>query len=189
MAASDWSEKTRIIITVAVGVVVNAGLAFWLYTAYDQYAVLEQQSNTKKKERAQLKNTVEVEKPELDKELAKLKSSLAKKESLLPEQAEVEQLMNSVGERAQEAGATLLSFAKANNPTAEGNYEKTVYRTRWQADFMSWCKLMNSMEEKFRRFIAFENLQLTPPSSGLVLMGAKHEISVDVVVYRYVRQN
>jgi Tfp pilus assembly protein PilO len=189
MAASDWSEKTRIIITIAVGVVINAGLAFWLYSAYDQYAELEKQSNTKKKERAQLKNTVDVEKPELDKELARLKSSLAKKESLLPEKNEVEQLMISISDRAQEAGATLLSFARSSAPTVEGNYEKTVYRTHWQADFMSWCKLMNSMEEKFKRFIAFENLQLTPPGSGMVLMGAKHEINVDVVVYRYVRSN
>ena len=30
---------------------------------------------------------------------------------------------------------------------------------------------------------------LTPPGSGMVLMGAKHEINVDVVVYRYVRSN
>jgi hypothetical protein len=191
MASSDWSERTRVIITAAVGVVVNVGLGFWLYTAIDTYGVLEKQSNDKKKERQALKQVVEVEKPELEKKLANLKSRLAKKESLLPDIKGDEALMTAIAERAQESGASLLSYAVAGTTLETGtgaSYERTVYRTRWQSDFMSWCKLLNSMEEKFKRFVAFENLSLTPPSAGMVLMGAKHEIGVDVVVYRYVRQ-
>jgi Tfp pilus assembly protein PilO len=187
MAASDWSERTWMLVTIGVGVVVNAALAYFLYAAHSKYAELEKKNKARQTEAAGLR--VEVEKKSgLEARLKRLQRDLKKKESQLPELGDVEGLIASISERAQQSGASLLSSSKVAQPTVEANYEKTTYKTRWQADFMSWCKLLNSMEEKFPRFIAFENLVLTPTNSGAVPMGVKHEISVDVIVYRYLRQ-
>jgi len=187
MAASDWSERTRMLITIGVGVVINAALGYFLYAAHAKYADLEKKNKAKKGEQAALKVEVD-KKPNQEARLKRLQRDLKKKESQLPELSDIESLIGSIGERAQQSGASLLSNDKVFPPTVEANYEKTTYKTRWQADFMSWCKLLNSMEEKFPRFIAFENLVLTPNNNGAVPMGAKHEISVDVIVYRYLRQ-
>ena len=191
MAASDWSEKTRMLVTIGVGVVANLALGYFLYAAHTKYAGLEKTNKGKQVEADKLRAEVS-EKPILQTRLSGLQRNLKKKESLLPEEKNDEKLSADISERASQAGAALMAYARASQPTTEGGpgatLERTVYRTRWQADFMALGKLMNSIEEKFPRFVAFENLVLTPQNNGVVPMGAKHEISMDLIVYRYLRQ-
>ena len=191
MAASDWSERTKMIVTVSVAVVINLGLGYWLYSAFDTYKGLEKINKTKQGEIAKLKKIVNDEWPVLQAELAQLKRDLAGKESKLPTQNDVEKLIEDIGVIAQTTGANLLSSSKSGTSQEGGpgtSYERTIYRTRWKSDFMSWCKLLNAMEEHFPRFVAFENLTLNVANSGMVPTGTKHEINVDVVVYKYLRQ-
>ena len=65
------------------------------------------------------------------------------------------------------------------------NYVKDIWHTRWKADFFGWCKLMNEMEERFPRFVAFENMTFVVANNGMIQTGTKHDIAVDIVTYRY----
>jgi len=190
MTASDWSERTRMMVTIGVGVAVNVALGYFLYAGHGKFADLDKKNKGKQVEADKLR--VEVQKKKsLQTRLSSLQRDLTKKESLLPEQQDDEKLNELISERAQQSGASLLASSRSAPSTESGpgaSYERTVFKTRWQADFMSWCKLMNSMEEKFPRLVAFENLVLTPSNNGVVPMGYKHDISVDVIVYRYLRQ-
>jgi len=57
-------------------------------------------------------------------------------------------------------------------PDSTKNYVKDIWKTRWKADFFNWCKLMNEMEERFPRFVAFENMSFAIPNSGMIPTGA-----------------
>jgi hypothetical protein len=71
------------------------------------------------------------------------------------------------------------------DPVDEPNLRKTTWKTRWDADFFGWCKLVNEIEERFPRFISFEGMSLTPKNQGMVETGSIDDISVDLVTYMY----
>jgi hypothetical protein len=109
----------------------------------------------------------------------------------LPEMRDNEMMITDISKRAHDAGAVKLSIDEMPvvvETGAGGSIKKTVFKTRWKADFKSWCTLVNSLEEYSPRFVAFENMVITPSNSGLVPTGSAHDIAVDLVVYQYVRQ-
>lgn len=189
MAALDWSERTRMLVTIIAGVVINAGLGFWFYSAHKNLKLLEADYAKKQATIKELKNVVEVDGPVLEASLKRLQRDLQSKESKLPEMDDAEQLIENMSKIADSTGALLKAKSRvAGDSSIPGaSYSRTIWKTSWTADFMSWCKLLNAMEERFPRFIAFENLRINPPNAGMVPTGIKHEISVDVVAYRYLR--
>ncbi len=190
MAASDWSEKTRMLVTIGVAVLINAGLGFWLYTAYGNYKKLETQLKAKNTQITDLKKAVYEDGPLLQAELKTTKVDLASKESKLPEQEELNKLIDDMAAIGASTGCLRKSFVtvKSEDASLGDSYVRSTWKTQWEADFMGWCKLLNAMEEKFPRFISFENLTLTPKNSGMVPTGSRHTINVDVVTYRYLRK-
>ncbi|MFH0939121.1 MAG: type 4a pilus biogenesis protein PilO [Planctomycetota bacterium] len=187
MAASDWSERTRMLVTVAMSVVVNVGLGFWLYTTHADFKKKEALLVKRQDEIRNLKKTVEEEGPKLATQLSALREELHTKESKLPDAEQVEKLMNAIGTVTAKHNARLENRIRVMSAeSAPGsNYARMIWKTKWKADFMTWCKLINEMEERFERFISFENLTITPKNNGLVPMGTQHDIQVDVVTYRY----
>lgn len=190
MAASDWSERTRMLVTIGVSVAINAGLGYWLYTAYGNYRILETQLKNKNKQIVELKDIVNNEGPKLQAKLKTTKIDLAAKESKLPEQEEVNKLIDDMAAIGATTGCLRKSFVmlKTDDAALGASYVRSTWKTQWEADFMGWCRLLNAMEEKFPRFISFENLTITPKNQGMVPTGARHTINVDVVTYRYLRK-
>ena len=188
MAANDWSERTRMIVTIAVIVAVNVGLGSGLYYLRKQWLKLDADHKKLLAEKQQLEDFVR-QGPERDRELTQYTERFDKQAKLLPESSEVATLMSDLAKIGNTTGCKNISIAQSGGATSSGasNYAREVWRSRWDGDFMSWCKLMNEIEERFPRFVAFESLQLTPANSGMVLTGAVHQISVDIVTYRYVR--
>jgi len=191
MAAPEWSERTRMIVTAAIVVVINGGLGGWLYMIHSDYQKYEATHKTKQKRVNELKAVV-AEKPEKELQLKTLKGDYAKLESKLPEEQQIGQLIDEMSTIAtktncQRKSATLMQ--DIDQATVAGaTYSRSVWKTRWEADFFGWCKLMNEMEERFQRFVTFENFSLQPKANGMVPTGSKHEINVDVVTYRYIRR-
>jgi len=187
MAATEWSERTRMLVTVGISLAVNVGLGYFCYSAHSTYLDLEKKLQTKQNTIKMLKKVVDEEGPQLRRDLANKQRTLERKEKLLPDADGTEELIVKMAELAEKTGAVKKGISDAGQD-GSGNYVRKVWRTRWTADFMSWCKFLNTMEEHFDRFVSFENLTISPKNSGMIPTGVQHEINVDVVVYRYVRK-
>jgi Tfp pilus assembly protein PilO len=186
MAANDWSERTRMIVTIAVIVAVNIGLGSGLYYERNQWLKLDTEHKKLSADKQKLVDFVK-QGPERDLELRQYTERFDKQAKLLPEIDEVATFTTDLSKIGNATGCTNISIAKAASTTGANNYAREVWRSKWSGDFMSWCKLMNEIEERFPRFVAFESFTLAPANNGMVLTGTAHSISVDIVTYRYVR--
>ncbi|MGD0092182.1 MAG: hypothetical protein ABSE73_19885 [Planctomycetota bacterium] len=195
MAASDWPERTRMWITVGVAAGVNILLGAGLYMVHGDWKKLEQAYQKKEKERLALKDLVEKEGPELEHKLQSLTDSIADMKRKLPKQENSPELIAKIAELQQTTHCTQQSSIYSPGGPVAGagamSISQEIWKTRWTGDLPSFCKLMNTLEEHFDRFIALENLVIAPQNSGLVQMGtplAVEEFSVDIVTYRYTGQ-
>ncbi|MCY3019462.1 MAG: type 4a pilus biogenesis protein PilO [Planctomycetota bacterium] len=186
MAAGDWPERTRMIVTISVVVVINLLLGGGLYYVYDQWRGKKAKHDKLVKERDVLKAIVD-KKPEKERELASKSEEFGEQQRKLPDEEQIAVLTKNIEEIAQKSGCTLKTFRRMSSSPSQG-YVRESWQTSWEADFMSFCKLMNEIEDRFDRFIAFESLTLAPKNSGVLPTGEKHDINVDMVTYYYKRQ-
>ena len=188
MAANEWPEKTRMMVTIGIGVAANIALATLFYFAYTDWKEKDTTLQKRRAEIATLKAVVD-EKPKKDAALKTLQVDFETKKEKLPDAAAIERLLDDVAPIAQHNGCIRKSF-HPGVPEAGGssqNLAKTAFGTHWQADFFGWMKMINEIEERFPRFVGFENLRMTPPNNGVVATGAIHEVDVDIITYMYVR--
>lgn len=186
MAANDWSEKTRMLVTIAVAVAVNVGLGAGLYHLRGQWQKLEKEHIALSNEKKKLDDFVK-QGPERELELKQFTERFDKQAKLLPENSEVPTLISDLSKIANTTGCKNINLNKGAASGTTNNYIREVWKSKWQGDFMSWCKLMNEIEERFPRFVAFEGLTISPKNNGMALTGAAHDVTVDIVTYRYVK--
>ncbi|HYG74081.1 MAG TPA: type 4a pilus biogenesis protein PilO [Planctomycetota bacterium] len=189
MAANDWSERTRMIVTIAVVLVVNAALGGGFYYIHGEWQKLEKEHKALLGEKKQLEEFVK-QGDTKTLELKQLTERFKEQERQLPEQDEVAQLSLDVQKVSNDSKCALKSFIASGTSGGgdfSASYTRQVWRTKFEGDFMGWCKLMNKLEEEFPRFLAFEGLSIMPKNSGVVLSGSQHEINVDLVTYKYNR--
>ena len=191
MAASDWPERTRMWVTVGVAVGVNVLLGVGLFMVRGQWSDLDQTCKKKNKERAALQQEVDKE-PELKAQWQSLQDKIAEMKRKLPKQENLPELVTKIAELSQKTHCTQKASIYQPGGPVQGaaglSVSQEIWRTRWEADFMNFCKLANQMEEHFDRFVALENLIISPRNQGMVEMGtpdALEEFSVDLVTYRY----
>jgi len=189
MAAHEWSEKTRMIVTVAVVVVANAALGGGFYYIHGEWQKLDKIHRAKVVEKRGLEDFVK-QGDSKQLEFKTLSEKFKRQESQLPEQDEVARLNLEVSTIAQSTNCSLKTWSKGGQGSTgefSSSYTREIWKSRWEGDFHGWCKLMNKLEEEFPRFIAFEGLSIMPKNSGVILSGTQHDINVDVVTYKYVR--
>jgi Tfp pilus assembly protein PilO len=188
MAANEWSEKTRMIVTIAIGVVANIGLGAVLYSAHGDWKKLDTDLQAKKKTIESLKKIVD-EKPAKEAKLKGLQADFETKKEKLPDAAAIEKLIDDLAPIADRNSCKRKTWRRSANADAGpgANLAKSTFSTTWDADFFGWCKMINEIEERFPRFISFESMRLTPKNSGMVVTGATHDLSVDIVTYQYIR--
>lgn len=186
MAANDWSERTRMIVTGAVALAINVGLGAWFYHAHGIWQEKDKIHKAKVAEKRGLEDFVK-QGDSKALELKQLAERFKAQESKLPDTDQVATFNTDITKIAQQSKTRNLSFV--NRPSAASaagaSYTPETWSTRWEGDFMGWCKVMNDIEEQFPRFIAFESLSIQPENSGVVMTGAAHKITVDLVTYRY----
>jgi len=191
MAAMEWTEKRKMLATAVVGLLINAVLGYFLYAARQDFQAKELAHQGLRKKIQELEAVVK-DGPARKLELDNLKLECATKEKMLPEENQVGKLIEDVSTVAKKYKCINKSvdivkgMGNAGGIAVGQNYASDRWRTRWEADFFGFAQLMNEMEERFPRFVGFENLTITPKSSGMVASGEKHDITVDVVTYRYV---
>lgn len=187
MAASEWSEKKKMIVTAAVGLALCAVEGFYLNSLHAEWSKRNKEHEVLQGEIRGLQTLVsegDLRRAELDKK----KIESAAKESKLPEGEKITDLINDISRLASRYKCDQVSIVfHPGTLDPNKNYVKDVWHTRWKADFFNWCSFMNEMEERFPRFVAFENMAFTVPNGGMVQTGAKHDVNVDIVTYRYQR--
>ena len=184
MAANEWSERTRMIVTGAIGAVVNIGLGVVLYMAYGDYQKLVAIHQQKNKQIAELTQKAINERPAKEDKLRELKNQFETRKEKLPEYDQVTKLLDDLAPICERNKCRRKS-QDLGDPVDEPNLRKTTWKTRWDADFFGWCKLVNEIEERFPRFISFEAMTLTPKNQGMVETGSVDDIAVDIVTYMY----
>lgn len=185
MAASEWSEKKKMVVTAIVGAVIVLAEGMYLNSLYGELKDLTKKHDVAMGEVKQLTALVS-EGPLRQADLDKKKIEFTAKESKLPEGDRLPELINDISRLGQKWKCERVSaqFVKGTLDPNK-NYVKDVWHTKWKADFWNWCKLMNEMEERFPRFVAFEGMAFTIANNGMIPTGTKHDITVDIVTYRY----
>ncbi len=188
MAAIEWSEKKKMIVTAAVGVLINACAGYYLWTLRSEYVVKEEQ-HRKLKGEIDVLNKYVAQLPLKELTLRNRTEESKSKESKLPDSERINDLINEISRLANKWKCEQISVVFApGTPDANNRYIKDVWHTRWKADFFNWCKLMNEMEERFPRFVAFENMVFSITNNGMIPTGTRHDITVDVITYRYPKE-
>ena len=192
MAAQEWNERTKLLVTIAIVVVINLGLFYYFYTIYQEYQVKVAEHKKNNAIILDLKSKTD----DLDikkASLAQLIKDCEKKMKKLPEEQEVPKLIDDLSKIASKNECTNKNITFGTDTGAQqaglggGSYARDVWHSTWDASFMNWCKLTNEMEENFERFVGFENLNISVKNSGMIPTGTRHAISVDLVIYRYVK--
>jgi Tfp pilus assembly protein PilO len=190
MAAMEWSERTRLLITIAVAVAVNAGVWGFTYKARGEYLVLCKKKRVLDEELVGMRRE-KARRDELESELARLKRDYQKREARLPENPIRSELDREISEMAQQLKMGEKSRRSevdkiTDIPGLGAQFRKDVSHTQWEADFGALGQFINRLEEHFKYIIAVENLSIMAKEAGMNVTGAKHDVSFDVISYRYI---
>ncbi len=185
----EWSERTKLIVTIAVALVVNAAVGAFLYLAVKNYNDLRKELASVQKEVEDLRAKASQlqAKQEIKRRVEAENADILKK---LPPQSEIPLLMDRISEVAAQAPVQLKDVRKVSGgpPTMGVAYAKELWGASIEANFHSLVKFINHVEENFDRFIAFEDLAIASKQGGLVPHGTNHDIRVNVATYRYLQQ-
>ena len=193
MAAADWSERTKLLITVAAVIVANLGVWGFAYKVRGDWQVEEKKLQNIRK----VVNDLAAEnakKPEFEADLTAKKREFETKEKKLPNEHFRDKFMEQLAEYAQQTSMDNVQPdpPQYNQPvTVPGienpqNFTRDIWRIRSNGDFKSICIFLNTLEEKHKHFLNIENVQINTANSGMNITGIKHDISFAIETYRYV---
>ena len=186
MAATDWSEKTRMLVTISIGVGANLALAVLFYFAYSSHAEKTAELNKQKTVKKGLEERVKTL-TKLTDDLTKLETKFETDRKKLPDAQAVDKLYGEISPMIVKNHGVNKSFSIRPNTEATPNQNllKTTISTRWEGSFFCWLNTINEMEEHYNRFVGIENLTLSPRNAGVVITGMPMDISCDIVTYLY----
>ncbi|MBI3832608.1 MAG: hypothetical protein HY291_24005 [Planctomycetes bacterium] len=193
MASTEWSERTRLLITVGAVVLVNVGVWGLAYTARDTWVLEEAKLKKLSNEVHVLQQAVD-RKEELTATLNQNKRTYEKKEKMLPEITERDKFIEFLADLAQKKNLTIKGTPPNYDRPVEGilgiqdpqNFRRDIWGFSGTADFKGICEYMNVLEEHYPRFVSLEGLSITTSNSGMNVTGTKHEVSFSIMTYRYV---
>jgi Tfp pilus assembly protein PilO len=191
MSKPEWSEKIKLALAVAAGLVLN--LAVW-FVVYKAQKAWEKEDASLKKLQKEVKDLDEKasKKAEKEYELDRLSRENARGRAKLPDEHEREQFMQLLASQAQRTNLVLKSTTPNfdQKPPLGGlieqNYLRDIWSTSYEADYNGLCGFFNFLEEHYPRFVCIENFTISPKDGGMNVTGAKHSVNFDVVTYRYV---
>jgi hypothetical protein len=188
MAAAEWSERTRLLVTVGVVVLING--AAWGFT-YKARQDCETMRVKKEKLQADVKalDAEEVKAKTLEGDLYKLKNKNAKLEARLPNKPKRDELSGKISELTQRYKFTEKGIRYEYDKKAEvaGSFLCDTTRTQYEADFNSLLLFMNYFEEHYDYFIALDDLSIMARDSGMgVTDRAKHDVTLTIISYNYI---
>ncbi|MCW8133637.1 MAG: hypothetical protein KIS92_25050 [Planctomycetota bacterium] len=195
--AAEFSEKTKLLITVGIVALVNVGIWGLAYKARGTYQLEEE----KLKKVTKIVNDLQKEvdrKEEFTAELNKQKRTSEKKEKMLPELHERDKFIFVLADLAQKKSMQVKPTAPPRyDLTVEGipglmdaqNFRRDIWSFSGAADFKGICEYLNVLEEHFQRFLSIEGLSINTTNSGMNVTGVAHDVNFQIITYRYVEQH
>jgi len=190
MAAADWSERTRMLITAAVLVVVNVAVFFFLYRARTELDTINVAVG---KQQTELDRLSEQEKSlkDLVAKFERKKEDHKEHLARLPEHPNREQFSFDL---TQLESTLKLEHADVSHNNVidqavdvagcQDRVLKDVYTCRMEADFRSLGLLFwQLLEGQTSRIMAVENFSLSARDGGMALTGAKHAVAFSLATY------
>lgn len=194
MAATEWSERTKLLITAAAVVVVNIGIWGLAYKVRGDWQV-EEGKLKKLQSEINVINEYLAQREQITAKRDESKRKFDKKEKMLPEKHERDKFMEVFTDLAQKKNFTIKSndFRYDANIDVQGipdpqNFRRDIWSVAGSTDFKGICELLNVLEERFQRFVSIEALAITTDNLGMNVTGTKHNISFQIMIYRYVEQ-
>jgi Tfp pilus assembly protein PilO len=164
------SEKTLMIASVAVFVVLVAVFAVLCFRSHKQIKKIQKETEAIKKKSRELQ--VKIDKlPGMEKERAELAAQMAEYEKVLPDAEEIDKLMTMLSEQADLSDCDVSDFSLIADraPAGRGRaataaYKKvkfdcTVSSAKKRKGYYCACKFLNLLE-RYERFIAADNFTL-----------------------------
>jgi len=193
MASADWSERTKLLVTVAVALAANLGVWGFAYKVHGDWKIEEKKLQNVRKAANDLA-AQNAKKPEFEAELTAKKREFETKEKKLPNDHHRDDFMEKLAEYAQQTNMDNLlpdppqyslpvTVPGIENPQ---NFTRDLWKLRSSGDFKSICIFLNTLEEKHKHFLNIENVQINTANSGMNFTGKKHDISFAIETYRYV---
>jgi len=192
MAAAEWSERTRMWVTVGVVLLINAGCWTVTYLARSKCQELRVKLKKLDAQIADLKKMVD-EKEKLEGTLKSLQMAFDKEAKRLPGQPKRDDLSEKVTNLAQNLKMKEKSRRSEINKKPEipglnvQNFESDVLRTQWEATYSALGQFVNQLEEHYDYIVAIEGLSISDKDNGMGVTGALHDVTLDIVSYRYLR--
>lgn len=191
MAAGEWSEKVRMIVTIAVVVVVNAACWGYVYMVGRDLDVLakkldgiRKEVETKKAEANQLKD--------LEKQKRDLHTENERRMKMLSSAKEDEEFRTKLVQLEAKYSMALQGSISPKDSEVDvpgvprQNFRRTVWRLNYNTPFWGLIQMLNKLEEHEDRFYVIENLSVTAKGAGMSITGVRHSCNFDISTYRYV---
>lgn len=191
MAAGEWSEKVRMIVTVAVVVVVNAACWGYVYMVGRDLDALtkklegvRKEVDAKKAEASQLKD--------LEKQKRDLHTENERRMKMLSNAKEDEEFHTKLVALQTKYSMAMVGSISPRESEVDvpgvprQNFRRTVWRMNYNAPFWGLIQMLNKLEEHEDRFYVIENLSVTAKGAGMSITGVRHSCNFDISTYRYV---
>lgn len=189
--AAEMGERTKLFITIGVGIVVNLGVWGFFYKLNGDLTELNKRLDKLKAENAALKLEAD-RRPEVE---AKIKEYADKNKDLLaqlPLESKRADFLQRVSDLANAQGldnpTTNMSFAKPTEVQglSGDEYKKDIFDYSYQANFNGFWHFLNVLEENWDRFVSIEDFDVKAKDNGMNLTGAKHDIHFKINTYYYI---
>jgi Tfp pilus assembly protein PilO len=183
-------EKTKLLITIGVGVVVNLGVWGFFYKLNNDLTELN-----KKLEKLRADNTnLQKEANRLKEVEDKIKEYQDKNKDLLsqlPLDSKRTEFLQKVSELATAQQLENPSYTPSFNKPTEvqglgDEYKKDIFDYTYTANFNGFWGFLNALEENWDRFISIEDFDVRAKDNGMNLTGAKHDIRFKINTYYYI---
>ena len=193
MATQEMSERTKLIITIVVVLLINGGAWGYVYT-------LNKEHNRLLKHQLMLTTQVETLEAEAaqrrgkELELKKIESKNVRQLKKLPGIMDPEQFMEDLSALAVKTGVRIDGVLRPELGLPTGvlglgpEFQKDKYHARYKASFNGICEFMNFLEEYHQWFVGLENFSLKASANGLGVTGAIHSVNFTVTTYRYMKR-
>lgn len=192
MAAGEWPEKVRMIITIAAVVVVNAACWGYVYMVGRDLDKLTKDLDKVKKE-VEAKKVEAAQLKDLEKEKRDLITENERRMKMLSNAKEDEEFRTKLVQLEAKFSMALQGSISPRESEVDvpgvprQNFRRTVWRLNYNTPFWGLIQMLNKLEENEDRLYVIENLSVTAKGAGMSLTGVRHACNFDISTYRYVR--
>ncbi|MCK6474738.1 MAG: hypothetical protein L6R28_23705 [Planctomycetes bacterium] len=191
MAAGEWSEKVRMIVTIVVVVVVNAACWGYVYMVGRDLDKLTKDLDKVKKE-VEGKKAEASQLKDLEKQKRDLHTENERRMKMLSSAKEDEEFHTKLVQLQTKYSMSMVGSISPRESEVDvpgvprTNFRRTVWKMNYNTPFWGLIQMLNKLEEHEDRFYVIENLSLTAKGAGMSITGVRHSCNFDISTYRYV---